>query len=221
VKIPCQHRLVSSSFIRTESPKASRDDKRERLSPDGLRKELHMMREFPSDKQDVSLMLMSNHGRWEVHAQCDDISGQGKFNLQSTCLWRLQVRTDLDESEGCWLIEIFKTGDMSKSITSVVLYYAVLSYGKNDTRKCLRWSWRPNRFYHAGEGRRGGAINLISRGGTGFKNCLGQLLVGYLVEVRKVIESDIRNGEKWSRSFRRTHTAGNMIRPQVYASMPG
>ncbi len=56
-------------------PSTSRMIKKDRLTPSGLKKARRMMRGSPASVPSMfPLLLMSNHGRWRTHAQCDDIT---------------------------------------------------------------------------------------------------------------------------------------------------
>ena len=49
--------------------------RRDRRCPTGLKRERAMMKGSPvKEPRSIPLLIMSNHGRWRVHAQCDDIT---------------------------------------------------------------------------------------------------------------------------------------------------
>jgi molybdopterin guanine dinucleotide-containing S/N-oxide reductase-like protein len=137
------------------------------------------------------LLMMSNHGRWRVHAQCDDIS------------WTREVMTckvpgpDGYKYEPLWINPSdaekrgIRTGDIVKAFNErgVVLCGALVWERMMPGAVYVDHGARCD-FIIPGKVDRGGAINLISPRGTASKNCLGQATSGYLVDVQKVIEKD-------------------------------
>jgi trimethylamine-N-oxide reductase (cytochrome c) len=131
--------------------------------------------------------MMSNHGRWRVHAQCDDISWtrealtckvKGPDGYMYEPLW---INPSTAEERG------IKNGDIVKA------------YNERGTVLCGALVWERimpgvvyvdhgarTDFIIPGKLDRGGAINLISPRGSVSKNCAGQATSGYLVEVEKV-----------------------------------
>jgi len=141
------------------------------------------------------LLLMSNHGRWRVHAQCDDIT------------WSREVLTckvpgpDGYKYEPLWINPKdavkrgIKTGDIVKAFNErgVVLCGALVWERLIPGAVYVDHGSRAD-FLIPGKVDRGGAINLISPRGTASKHCLGQATSGYLVDVQKVCEKD---WEEW------------------------
>jgi trimethylamine-N-oxide reductase (cytochrome c) len=137
------------------------------------------------------LLMMSNHGRWRVHAQCDDIT------------WSREVLTckvpgpDGYKYEPLWInpkdaaTRGIKTGDIVKAFNErgVVLCGALVWERLIPGAVYVDHGSRVD-FIIPGRVDRGGAINLISPRGTTSKNCLGQATSGYLVDVQKVWERD-------------------------------
>ena len=74
--IPCLHPPASWSSTPRDWPRTSRTIRKDRLYLNGLKRANHaMMRDFPASRARMfPLLMMSNHGRWRIHAQCDDIS---------------------------------------------------------------------------------------------------------------------------------------------------
>ncbi len=137
------------------------------------------------------LLLMSNHGRWRVHSQCDDIT------------WTREVLTckvpgpDGYKYEPLWINPEdardrgIQTGDIVKIFNErgVVLCGALVWERIVPGAVYVDHGARTD-FIITGKVDRGGAINLISPRGTSSKNCLGQATSGYLVDVRKAGAED-------------------------------
>jgi trimethylamine-N-oxide reductase (cytochrome c) len=145
------------------------------------------------------LLLMSNHPRWRLHAQCDDIT------------WTREIPTakvlgiDGYKYEPLWLnpVEAKKRGIESGDIVKVFNERGAVLGGAYVTERV-----RPGVAYidHGarcdwiipGELDRGGAINLISPEGTVSKNAPGQATSGFLVQVVKVGMAQM---EEWRKLY--------------------
>ena len=133
------------------------------------------------------LLLMSNHGRWRMHSQCDDITWCREIITCKVKAW------DGYLYEPCWInpqdaeSRGIKDGDI------------VQVFNERGSVLCGARVWErlmPGVVYvdHGarhdpiipGKLDRGGAINTISGGGTVSKRCVGQATSGYLVDVSKV-----------------------------------
>jgi trimethylamine-N-oxide reductase (cytochrome c) len=169
------------------------DDKERPPSPQWIEKsEMHDERISGERAKDYPLLLMANHGRWRVHAQCDDIT------------WTREAPTckvtgpDGYKYEPIWLhpSEAEKRGIKHGEIIKVFNERGIVLGGAYVTERL-----RPGVAYmdHGaridpiiiGKVDRGGAINLICPTATTSKNCVGQIGGGFLVEVGKV------TGEEW------------------------
>ena len=77
MKTPEHNPLVTPSgkleFYSERLARTFPDDKERRPIPTGSKIVKRMMKGFPAPGQKYPLLMMSNHGRWRVHAQCDDI----------------------------------------------------------------------------------------------------------------------------------------------------
>ena len=163
------------------------DDKERPPSPQWMEKsEMHDERLSSPRAKDYPLLLMSNHGRWRVHAQCDDIT------------WTREAPTckitgpDGYKYEPIWMhtSEAAKRGIKHGDIIKIFNERGIVLGGAYVTERL-----RPGVAYidHGaridpiilGKVDRGGAINTISPTGTTSKNCVGQATSGYLVEVGK------------------------------------
>ncbi len=145
------------------------------------------------------LLLISNHPRWRLHAQCDDVS------------WTREAPTckvkgyDGYMYEPVWLhpSEAAKRGIKSGDILKVFNERGAVLGGAHVTERIrsgvvymdhgARCDW-----IIPGELDRGGAINLISPAGMISKNCTGQATSGYLVEVENV---SMKQMEEWRKRY--------------------
>jgi formylmethanofuran dehydrogenase subunit D len=142
---------------------------------------------------------MSNHGRWRVHAEHDDIS------------WTREIPTckvkgpDGYMYEPCWLNPKtaaergIKHGDIVKVFNErgTVLGGAYVTERMMPGVAYMDHGARVD-WIIPGKLDRGGAINLISPSGTVSKNCFGQATSGYLGEVKKVTMSEM---EEWKQQY--------------------
>ena len=145
------------------------------------------------------LLLMSNHGRWRTHAQCDDISWTrevltckvpGPDGYKYEPVW---INTQDAEKRG------IKTGDIVKVFNErgIVLCGAIawervmpgVAYVDHGARHDPIVPSKVDR---------GGAINTIAPIGITSKNCVGQATSGYLVDVQKVSMAQM---EEWKEQY--------------------
>ncbi|MCK5433686.1 MAG: molybdopterin-dependent oxidoreductase, partial [Dehalococcoidales bacterium] len=160
------------------------------------------------------LLQMSNHGRWRVHSQCDDISwtreaptckvkGPDGYNYEP--MW---INPKDAEKRG------IKSGDIAKAYNE---RGAVLG-GAFVTERMMpgvvymdhgsRCDW-----IIPGELDRGGAINLIAPDGIISKHCVGQATSGYLVEVEKVTLAQMEDWkEQYPEAFEREYDPASGLR---------
>jgi molybdopterin guanine dinucleotide-containing S/N-oxide reductase-like protein len=179
-------------FYSESLAKAFPDDKERPPIPRWIEKsETHDERISSDRARMFPLLLMSNHGRWRVHAQCDDIS------------WTREILTckvpgpDRYKYEPVWInpkdaqARGIKTGDIVKLYNErgVVLGGALVWERIIPGAVYIDHGARVD-FIIPGKVDRGGAVNLISPRGTASKNCLGQATSGYLVNIKKVTEQD-------------------------------
>ena len=200
------------------------DDKERPPNPQWIEKsEMHDERLSSPRAKLYPLLLMSNHGRWRVHAQCDDIT------------WTREAPTckitgpDGYKYEPIWMhpSEAEKRGIKSGEIIKIFNERGIVLGGAYVTERL-----RPGVAYidHGaridpiilGKVDRGGAINTIAPTGTTSKNCVGQATTGYLVDVAKV------NGEEWDRwrkenpaAFERSYEKGAGLRFEAWVVKEG
>jgi trimethylamine-N-oxide reductase (cytochrome c) len=143
------------------------------------------------------LLLMSNHGRWRVHSQCDDITWTreaptckvtGPDGYKYEPLW---INTKEAEKRG------IKSGDIVKIINErgIVLAGAYVTERLREGVVYIDHGARHDPIIN-GEVERGGAINTISPAGITSANCVGQATSGYLVQVEKLKGEEM---DKWRR----------------------
>lgn len=176
------------------------DDKERPPSPKWIEKGItHDERISSSRARIFPLLLMSNHGRWRTHAQCDDIS------------WTREVQTcKIKGSDGymyepLWLhpSEAAKRGIKHGDIVKVFNERGIVLCGAYVTERLrtgVAYVDHGSRcdLIVPGELDRGGAINLISPNGITSKNCVGMATSGYLVEVEKVTMAQM---EEWRKQY--------------------
>ena len=145
------------------------------------------------------LLCMSNHGRWRMHAQCDDI------------IWNREVETmkirgkDGYQYEPCWIhtSEAEKRGIKHGDIVKVYNERGVVLCGAYVTERVM-----PSVCYVDHGSRldpiipgyldRGGAINTITPTSTTSKNATGMAVSGFLAQVEKVTDEEM---EQWKRDY--------------------
>ncbi|MFC1901886.1 molybdopterin-dependent oxidoreductase [Chloroflexota bacterium] len=195
VKNPLSTQTGKLQFYSEALAKHFSDDKERPPVPHWVEKgETHDERLSSPRAKKYPLLIMSNHGRWRHHAQCDDISWTREA---PTC----KVRgVDGYMYEPLWINprDAAKRGIRSGDIVKTFNERGVVLAGAYVTERIM-----PNVVYvdHGsrcdwiipGDLDRGGAINLITPENTLSKNASGQATSGFLVEVAKV------NPEEWEK----------------------
>jgi len=186
----------SSSAIEKHMP----DDPERPPIPKWIEKgESHDERLSSERTKDYPLLCMSNHGKWRMHAQCDDI------------IWNREIETmkirakDGYQYEPCWLhpVEAKKRGIKHGDIVKVYNERGIVLCGAYVTERLI-----PDVCYIDHGARvdsiipglldRGGAINLITPTAQTSKNCSGMATSGFLVEVAKVTDKEM---DGWKRDY--------------------
>jgi anaerobic selenocysteine-containing dehydrogenase len=189
---PAKHPLGTPSkkleFYSERLAKHFPDDKERPPSPQWIEKsEMHDERLSSPRAKQYPLLLISNHGRWRVHAQCDDISWTREA---PTCK---VLGVDGYKYEPIWLHTSeaakrdIKHGDIIKIFNErgIVLGGAYVTERLRSGVAYIDHGARADPII-IGKVDRGGAINTIAPTGTTSKNAVGQATSGYLVEVAKV-----------------------------------
>jgi anaerobic selenocysteine-containing dehydrogenase len=145
------------------------------------------------------LLLMSNHGRWRVHSQADDIPWSREVITCKVRGW------DGYLYEPCWIHpseaekRAIRTGDIVMVSNE---RGAVLCGARVWERVMPGVAYVDHGARHdpiiPGKLDRGGAINTISGDWITSKRCVGQATSGYLVEVSKVTTTMM---DQWRRDY--------------------
>jgi molybdopterin guanine dinucleotide-containing S/N-oxide reductase-like protein len=176
------------------------DDKERPPIPKWIEKsETHDERIGSNRAKVYPLLMMSNHGRWRVHAQCDDIS------------WTREAPTckvqgfDGYKYEPVWLnpIEAERRGIKDGDIVKVYNERGAVLGGARVWERLMQGVTYMDHGARVdsiipGKLDRGGAINTIAPGGLVSKHCAGEATSGYLVEVEKV---DMKQMEEWKKQY--------------------
>jgi anaerobic selenocysteine-containing dehydrogenase len=191
------------------------DDKERPPIPKWIeRGETHDERLSSERAKKYPLLVMSNHGRWRVHSQCDDISWtreaptckvKGPDGYMYEPLWinpKDAIRRDINRGD---IVQVYNERGVvlcgayvTERIMPGVVY---VDHG-------ARCDW-----IIPGKLDRGGAINLIAPSGVTSKNCVGQATSGYLVEVKKVTMAQMEDWrEKYSEAFEREYDPTSGLR---------
>jgi molybdopterin guanine dinucleotide-containing S/N-oxide reductase-like protein len=176
------------------------DDKERPPIPKWIEKSTMHDERLSSNRSKVyPLLLMSNHGRWRVHSQCDDIT------------WTREVGTckvtgqDGYKYEPVWMhpSEASNRRIQSGDIVKIFNERGIVLAGAYVTERL-----RPGVLYidhgarvdaiKIGEIDRGGAINTISPDGIISENCVGQATSGYLVQVERLSWAEMN---QWRRDY--------------------
>ncbi len=176
------------------------DDKERPPLPHWIEKgETHDERLSGERARKYPLLVVSNHGRWRIHAQCDDIS------------WTREIPTckvkgpDGYMYEPVWINpkDADKRDIRSGDIVQVYNERGTVLGGACVTERIIPGAVSMDHGARCdaivpGEVDRGGAINLITPAGTTSKNCAGQATSGFLVEVAKVSAARM---EAWKNQY--------------------
>jgi len=160
------------------------------------------------------LLMMSNHGRWRMHAQCDDIS------------WTREIPTGKVKGQDGYMYEPLWIHPKTAAERGIKMGDIVRAYNERGSVLCGARVWErimPGIAYvdHGsrvdwiipGELDRGGAINLISPENTVSKNCPGMASSGYLVEVERVSLAQMEEWkDKYPEAFEREYDPASGLR---------
>jgi trimethylamine-N-oxide reductase (cytochrome c) len=157
------------------------------------------------------LLMMSNHGRWRVHAQCDDITWTREI---LTCK---VVGLDGYKYEPLWIspTDAAKRHIRNGDVVKVYNERGTVLGGAYLTERIM-----PGVVYmdHGarydpivpGELDRGGAINTITPHNTTSKNATGMVVSSFLVEVKKANMDELRS--KYPEGFARPYQSDAGLR---------
>jgi molybdopterin guanine dinucleotide-containing S/N-oxide reductase-like protein len=176
------------------------DDRERPPSPRWIEKgESHDERLSSERAQKYPLLIMSNHGRWRVHAQCDDIT------------WTREIPTCKVKGYDGYMYEPLWINPKDAATRGIKNGDIVQVYNERGIVLCGAIVWErimPSVVYVDHGARvdmiitekvdRGGAINLISPYNITSKNAAGMATSGYLVEVAGVSPEQM---EEWRRQY--------------------
>jgi len=161
--------------------------------------DMHDERIFGERAKKYPLLIVSNHGRWRVHAQCDDISWtrepptskiKGVDGYMYEPLW---LNPKDAEKRGIKSGDIVKVYNQRGAVLGGALVWERIMPGV----VCMDHGARVDLII-PGELDRGGAIQLITPEGITSKNCVGINSSGYLVETEKVTTAQM---EEWKKQY--------------------
>jgi trimethylamine-N-oxide reductase (cytochrome c) len=145
------------------------------------------------------LLMMSNHGRWRVHAQFDDISWLREIPTCKVKGW------DGYMYEPLWIhpSDAAKRGIKSGTIVKIYNERGIVLGGAYVTERIMPGvvyidHGARTDFVVPGELDRGGAINLICPLNATSRNVTGEATSGYLVGVEKVTMAQM---EEWRKQY--------------------
>jgi anaerobic selenocysteine-containing dehydrogenase len=163
------------------------------------RSEMHDERISGKRAKKYPILAMSNHPRWRIHAQCDDISWtreiptckvKGMDGYMYEPAW---INTSTAKEKGIKSGDIVKIFNERGTVLCGAYVTERLMPGVVYVDHGSRCDWIiPGRLD------RGGAINLISPDGIISKNCGGQATSGYLVDVERVSMAQM---DRWKQQY--------------------
>lgn len=176
------------------------DDKERPPVPHWIEKgETHDERLSSDRAKQYPLLVMSNHGRWRLHAQCDDISWTREAPTCKVKGWDgylyepVWIHPTTAEKRGIKDGDLVKVFNGRGAVLCGAIVFERIMPGVVSVDHGARCDWIiPEKLD------RGGAINLISPGEVLSKNCAGQATSGYLAEVEKVTMAQM---DEWRREY--------------------
>jgi molybdopterin guanine dinucleotide-containing S/N-oxide reductase-like protein len=191
------------------------DDKERPPIPKWIEKSATHDERLSSEKTSMfPLLLMSNHGRWRVHAQADDISWTREA---PTCK---VIGADGYKYEPLWMNPKdaekrgIKDGDIVKIFNErgIVLCGAIVWERMMPGVVYVDHGARHDPIV-PGKVDRGGAINTIAPLGITSRNCVGEATSGYLVDVQKLRGEEMDEWQKqYPEAFKREYDPASGLR---------
>ena len=200
------------------------DDKERQPIPKWIEKsETHDERVSSERARNYPLLLMSNHGRWRVHAQCDDIAWTREIRTCKVKAWDNYLYEPLWMHPSIALARDIKDGDIVRvfnergSVLGGAIVWERMTPGVAYMDHGARVDW-----IIPGELDRGGAINLISPDNTISRHCPGMATTSYLVEVEKVTMDQYGKWkESYPEAFEREYDPASGPRFNAWVVKPG
>jgi molybdopterin guanine dinucleotide-containing S/N-oxide reductase-like protein len=176
------------------------DDKERPASPKWIEKGFTHDDRRSSDRAKMfPLLVVSNHPRWRMHAQCDDISWVREL---PTCK---VTGPDGYKYEPVWIHpeDAGKRGIKSGDIVKIFNELGIVLAGADVTERIMPGAIHIDHGARidpikVGEIDRGGAINLISPDKIISQNCPGMATSSYLVEVERLGMDEL---DLWRREY--------------------
>ncbi|MCL1829765.1 MAG: molybdopterin-dependent oxidoreductase, partial [Oscillospiraceae bacterium] len=193
-KMPLKTPTGLLEFTSTELSEYFPDDKERPPYPKWIENsELHDERLSSPRAEKYPLLCVSNHGRWRMHSQCDDITWTREVDT-------MKIRAkDGYLYEPCWIhtSTANKRGIRYGDIVKVFNERGTVLAAAYVTERLI-----PGACYMDHGARfdpidaekldRGGAINLITPTAITSKNATGMVVSGFLVDVQKVTDEEIK-----------------------------
>jgi trimethylamine-N-oxide reductase (cytochrome c) len=176
------------------------DDKERPPIPKWIEKSaMHDERLSGSRAKAYPLLVMSNHGRWRVHAQCDDISWTREAPTCKVKGWDgylyepVWIHPSDASKRGIKDGDIVRLFNERGSVLCGARVFERIMPGVTYVDHGARVD-----YIIPGKLDRGGAINTISPDGIISEHCGGQATSGYLVDVEKVTMQQM---EYWKKQY--------------------
>ncbi len=160
--------------------------------------------------EEYPYLIVSNHPRWRVHAQMDDV------------LWMREIETckitgpDGYQYEPVWInpVDAAKKGIKHKDIVKVYNERGWVLGGAYVTERIVSGAIYQDHgarldTIEAGVSDRGGANNLIAPGNIISKHCPGEVTSGFLVNFEKVDIAEL--ARQYPETFERRYDAGSGV----------
>jgi trimethylamine-N-oxide reductase (cytochrome c) len=212
VKNPLKTPTGKLEFVSTNLKKHFPDDIERPPMPHWIEKgQSHDERTSSSRARKYPLLMMSNHGRWRVHANMDDLT------------WIREIQTckvqgpDGYKYEPLWInpkdaaARGIQTGDIVSTFNErgIVLAGAYVTERMKPGVVYMDHGARLDPI-DPGKIDRGGAINTITPHNNTSKNAVGMATSGFLVEVNKADMDELR--QKYPEAFKRPYDPGAGLR---------
>jgi molybdopterin guanine dinucleotide-containing S/N-oxide reductase-like protein len=201
---PVNHPLDTPSgkleFYSERLAKYFPDDKERPPVPHWIEKgESHDERISSERAKKYPLLQMSNHGRWRVHAQCDDISWTREAPTCKVKGYDGYMYEPLWINPGDAAKRGIKSGDIVKVFNErgTVLGGAIVWERIMPGVVYMDHGARVD-YIIPGKLDRGGAIDLITPAAVTSKNCVGMATSGFLVETARVTMEEM---DEWRKNY--------------------
>jgi molybdopterin guanine dinucleotide-containing S/N-oxide reductase-like protein len=153
------------------------------------------------------LILVSNHPKWRIHAQCDDISWTReiptcKIKGQDGYLYEpLWINPQDARKRGIKNGDIIRISNERGAVLGGAYVTERIKPGVVSQDHGARCDW-----IIPGKLDRGGANNLISPSGLVSKHCVGEVTSGFLVEINKVTRAQMKEWQaRYPAAFKREY----------------